>query len=376
MPIVHVPLGERSYNIHIEDNALARLAESDGVLAAFDEIAILSNDAVAPLCAEPLAERLKCTGKRVLLFNAPAGEQSKSLEWTSRAYDALAEFNLSRKGVVVAVGGGVVGDWAGFVAATWLRGVAFVQVPTTLLAAVDSSVGGKVGVNHPRAKNLIGAFHQPISVVIDPQTLSTLPARELRAGLAEVIKYGVIADAEFFSWLEANMEAALQLDSGELEYIIKRSCELKAEVVGEDERESDAIGRRAILNYGHTVGHAIEATTHYGEYLHGEAIAVGMEVAARLAKHLDVCGNPDDLIARQTKLFQRTGLPTELPANLSFEKLYDAMLRDKKTRSGKLNFILPTKLGHVERVENISPNTLQHVMEKMKSEVIEEFASI
>jgi 3-dehydroquinate synthase len=366
MPIVSVPLAERSYQIHIENGALQRLVNEGEVLAPFDEIAILSNETVAPLYAEPLAEKLRATGKRVLLFNAPEGEKSKSLEWTSRAYDALAEWNLSRKGVIVAVGGGVVGDWAGFVAASWLRGVAFVQVPTTLLAAVDSSVGGKVGINHPRAKNLIGAFHQPIGVIIDPQTLSTLPSRELRAGLAEVIKYGVIADSEFFAWLEANIEAALNLDGEVLEKIIARSCELKAEVVGEDERESDAIGRRAILNYGHTVGHAIEATTHYGEYLHGEAIAIGMEVAARLARHLEVCENVDDLILRQTQLFQRAGLPTELPPDLNFEKLYDAMLRDKKTRSGKLNFILPTKLGHVERVENISPTAVQHVLEMMK----------
>ena len=365
MPTVHVPLAERSYDIHIENGALQRHVETEGVLSSFDEIAILSNETVAPLYAEPLAQQLQDTGKRVLVFNAPEGEQSKSLEWTSRAYDALAEFNLSRKGVVIAVGGGVVGDWAGFVAASWLRGVAFLQVPTTLLAAVDSSVGGKVGVNHPRAKNLIGALHQPIGVVIDPKTLSTLPPRELRAGLAEVIKYGVIADADFFAWLEENIETALQLENGVLERIIERSCQLKAEVVSEDERESDAIGRRAILNYGHTVGHAIEATTQYGEYLHGEAIAIGMEVAARLAKYLDICENADDLISRQTKLFQRAGLPTQLPANLNFEKLYDAMLRDKKTRSGKLNFILPTKLGHVERVEGVPPSAVQQVLETM-----------
>jgi 3-dehydroquinate synthase len=368
MPIVPVPLAERSYEIFIENDALQRLVIKDGVLASFGEVAILSNETVAPLYAEPLAESLRAAGKRVLLFNAPEGEQSKSLEWTSRAYGALAEFNLSRKGVVVAVGGGVVGDWAGFVAATWLRGVAFVQAPTTLLAAVDSSVGGKVGVNHPRAKNLIGAFHQPIAVVIDPQTLSTLPPRELHAGLAEVIKYGVIADSQFFGWLEENIGAALQLDSTVLERILARSCELKAEVVGEDERESDAIGRRAILNYGHTVGHAIEAVTSYGEYLHGEAIAIGMEVAARLAKYLEICENADDLIARQTALFQRAGLPTQLPENLDFGKLYDAMLRDKKTRSGKLNFILPTKLGHVERVEGVSPTAVQHVLEMMRDE--------
>lgn len=364
MPIVHVPLGERAYDIVIQSGALRGLAQS-AVLAPFDEVAVLSNETVAPLYAEQLVNELETAGKRVLLFKAPDGETSKSLEWTSRAYDALAEFNLTRRGVLIAVGGGVVGDWSGFIAATWLRGVAFLQVPTTLLAMVDSSVGGKVGINHSRAKNLIGAFHQPIGVVIDPTVLRTLPSRELCAGLAEVIKYGVIADAEFFEWLEQHIEAALQLDASTLEHIIQRSCEIKAEVVGEDERESDVIGRRAILNYGHTVGHAIEATTHYGEYLHGEAIAIGMEVAARLAKHLQICEDADDLITRQSTLFQRAGLPTQRPENLDFHKLLDAMLRDKKTRSGKLNFILPTKLGHVERVEGVSPSTLQEVLGRM-----------
>jgi 3-dehydroquinate synthase len=364
MPTVHVPLGERSYNIIIEQGSLTALAAPDNTaLAPFAELAILTNETVEPLYARSLANSLEAAGKRVLVVSAPEGEGAKNLEWTSRAYDALAEFNLSRKGAVVAVGGGVVGDWAGFVAATWLRGVAFVQVPTTLLAMVDSSVGGKVGVNHPRAKNLIGAFHQPATVLIDPACLATLPPRELRAGLAEVIKYGVIADADFFAWLEENIEKALELDEAVLEKIIARSCELKAEVVGEDERESDAIGRRAILNYGHTVGHAIEAVTAYGQYLHGEAIAIGMEAAARLAKHLDICENVDDLIQRQTALFKRAGLPTKLPPDLKFDQLYGAMLLDKKTRGGKLNFQLPTKLGHIEKVEGVSPDTVRFVLE-------------
>ena len=202
---IKVPLGERSYEIVIESGALQKCG------AAWpDELAVLSNEAVAPLYADMLAARLK-TSHRVVQFNAPVGEAYKSLDWTSRAYDALAENRFTRRGAVVAVGGGVVGDWAGFVAATWMRGVPFIQVPTTLLAMVDSSVGGKTGVNHPRAKNLIGAFHQPDEVIIDPLCLQTLPPRELRAGLAEVIKYGVIADADFFAWLEENLDAALQL---------------------------------------------------------------------------------------------------------------------------------------------------------------------
>lgn len=366
MPTVHVALAERSYDIQISSGAMAHLAAAE-VLAPFSEIAILSNETVAPLYAEKLSADLNAAGKRVLLFNAPEGETSKSLEWTNRAYDALAEFNLSRRGVVVAVGGGVVGDWAGFVAASWMRGVAFLQVPTTLLSMVDSSVGGKVGINHPRAKNLIGAFHQPIGVLIDPQTLSTLPPREVRAGLAEVIKYGVIADADFFSWLEMNIESALALEPRTMEKIIARSCELKAEVVGEDERESDAIGRRATLNYGHTIGHAIEANTAYGEYLHGEAIAIGMTAAAHLAHALGICKESQTLIERQTALFHRAGLPTQMPETLGFARLWDAMLLDKKSREGNVNFQLPTRLGHIEKVESVSPSAVESALEAMKT---------
>lgn len=369
MPQVHVSLAERSYDILIENGALTRLLDFP-LLASFSEIVVLSNETVAPIYAERICDDLRAAGKRVLLFNAPEGEKSKSLEWMSRAYDAIAEFNLSRRGLVIAVGGGVVGDWAGFVAASWMRGVAFMQIPTTLLAAVDSSVGGKVGINHPRAKNLIGAFHQPIGVLIDPQTLSTLPIREVRAGLAEVIKYGVIADAEFFAWLEMNIESALELEPKTLEHIIRRSCEIKAEVVGQDERESDAIGRRAILNYGHTIGHAIEANTAYGEFLHGEAIAIGMTAAAHLAKVLNVCTDVDDLILRQTRLFERTGLPTQMPEGMDFIRLWDAMLLDKKSRDGKVNFLLPTKLGNVERVEGVPPTAVESALESMRSALV------
>lgn len=366
MPQVHVSLQERSYDICIENGALCRLPDFPA-LTSFSEIVVLSNETVAPIYAEKICADLRAGGKRVLLFCAPEGETSKSLEWTSRAYDALAQFNLSRRGLVIAVGGGVVGDWAGFVAASWMRGVAFMQIPTTLLSMVDSSVGGKVGINHPRAKNLIGAFHQPIGVLIDPHTLSTLPLREVRAGMAEVIKNGVIADAGFFNWLETNIENALQLEPKTLEHIITRSCEIKAEVVGEDERESDAIGRRAILNYGHTIGHAIEANTAYGTWLHGEAIAIGMTAAAHLAKMLQVCSDVDDLVARQTRLFERAGLPTQMPPDLDFVKLWDAMLLDKKSREGKVNFLLPTRLGIVEKVEGVPPSAVEAALKSMRS---------
>ena len=358
---IKVPLGERSYDIKIEAGALQNCGEHWP-----SELALLSNETVAPLYADKLAARLQNgnAAPRILQFNAPAGEAYKSLDWTSRAYDALAEKRFTRRGALVAVGGGVVGDWAGFVAATWMRGVPFIQVPTTLLAMVDSSVGGKTGVNHERAKNLIGAFHQPQEVIIDPLCLQTLPPRELRAGLAEVIKYGVIADAEFFAWLEENLDAALNLDSDALEKIIARSCQIKAEVVGEDERESDAIGRRAILNYGHTAGHAFEAIGAYGELLHGEAIAIGMTVAARLSKILGTISQneADDLIARQTRLFERAQLPTQVPPQMKEDEIFAAMALDKKSRGAALNFILPTKIGHVEKFADVPPEAVKQAL--------------
>jgi len=360
VPTITVPLQERSYDILVEPGALRQIVSLLESLPLPEEIAVLSNTTVAKLYADDLSARLKASdatqaARRVLQFNAPDGEQFKNLGWTSHAYDALAEFGLTRRGVILAVGGGVVGDWAGFVAATWMRGIPFIQVPTTLLAMVDSSVGGKTGVNHARAKNLIGAFHQPARVVIDPECLRTLPPRELSAGLAEVIKYGVIADAAFFAWLEENIDAALHLDMEVLGHIITRSCEIKAEVVGEDERESDAVGRRATLNYGHTVGHAVEAITAYGQVLHGEAISIGMTVAARLASQLGICdaATGRDLSERQTRLFQRAGLPTTLPAGCDFDRLWEAMTLDKKARGNQINFILPTAIGDVTRVDNV-----------------------
>jgi 3-dehydroquinate synthase len=360
MPTLSVPLGERSYPIQIERGALQHLDAA----ALPREVALLSNTTVAPLYAAPLAEKLSNVGAKVISFDAPEGETAKSLEVVSQAYDALADGGLTRRGALIAVGGGVVGDLAGFVAATWMRGIDFIQIPTTLLAMVDSSVGGKTGVNHPRAKNLIGAFHQPTRVIIDPDCLRTLPPRELRAGLAEVIKYGVIADAEFFAWLEENIEAALALDADVLEHIIARSCQIKADVVGEDERESDASGKRATLNYGHTSGHAFEATTRYGELLHGEAIAIGMTVAARLALALGTIEASEgrDLLERQTALFERAGLPTQTPP-IPFEMLWGAMTLDKKSRGNAVNFILPTRLGDVQLFPAIAPDSVRAALQ-------------
>ena len=351
---VPVSLGERSYSIRIEAGALQTLVGLPP--AAFPgEIALISNATVAPLVTDALVRQLEARGQRVIRFDMGEGEKYKTLDTAAHAFDALAEVGFSRKGAVWAVGGGVTGDLAGFVAATWMRGVSFVQVPTTLLAMVDSSVGGKTGVNHPRAKNLLGAFWQPVGVLIDPTCLRTLPPRELGAGLAEVIKYGVIADADFFGWLEVNLGAILDGDADATAYAIQRSCEIKADVVGEDERESDSVGRRATLNYGHTFGHALEALKvgdERGTFLHGEAIAVGMTVEARLGIELGTIDANEgrELVARQTRLFERAGLPTQTP-ELDFEAAWRAMTLDKKNRGVGINFIVPSKLGEVVRVQ-------------------------
>jgi 3-dehydroquinate synthase len=357
---ITVPLGERSYPIFIESGALQAL-DNLPEAAISGEVAIFSNPTIAPLYADPLHTRLEERGQRITRFDMGDGEAYKSLDTATKAFDVLADSSFSRKGAIWAVGGGVTGDLTGFVAATWMRGVSFVQVPTTLLAMVDSSVGGKTGVNHPRAKNLLGAFWQPVAVVIDPNCLKTLPKREFAAGLAEVIKYGVIADSEFFGWLEENLDAVLKLDNDALKYIIARSCQIKADVVGEDERESDSVGRRAILNYGHTAGHAFEATTAYGQLLHGEAIAIGMTVAARLATTLGTIDKSEgeDLLRRQTILFERAGLPTQTPVDSDFEQLWNAMTLDKKNRGDGVNFVLPSRIGDIIKAPKVEKNAVK-----------------
>ena len=362
--IVTVPLAERTYPIHVQSGALSSLpALPDAALPG--EIALLSNASVAPLYADRLSAQLEGLGQRVIRFDMGDGEQFKSLATLEAAFDALAGARFSRRGCVWALGGGVTGDLSGFVAACWMRGVSWVQVPTTLLAMVDSSVGGKTGVNHPRAKNLLGAFWQPQAVIIDPDCLQTLPPRQLRAGLAEVIKYGVIEDADFFGWLEANLDDVLALQPEAIAHVIARSCEIKALVVGQDERESDSVGRRAILNYGHTVGHALEAVGEYGALLHGEAIAIGMNVEANLAMQLGTISHVEgaDLLKRQTALFARCDLPTRVPQGLNWPDLWAAIALDKKNRGASVNFILPNKLGEMVKIENVSEAAVKKAVE-------------
>jgi 3-dehydroquinate synthase len=327
-----VELGDRSYPIIIGRGLLGGGFDLSQYVRGEDCL-VVSNDTVAPLYFDRLLPNLE--GRSVSSINLPDGEAYKTLATMATILDKLVGAGAGRDTTVMALGGGVVGDIAGFAAACYMRGVNFIQVPTTLLAQVDSSVGGKTGVNHEQGKNLIGAFHQPQIVLIDTDTLLTLPDRELRAGLAEVIKYGAICDADFFAWLEANMDSLLQRDPGALAHAIRRSCELKAEVVAEDEREA---GRRAILNFGHTFGHAIENCVGYGEWLHGEAVAAGMVMAAELS-HLSA-GDAD----RLRDLIARAGLPTAPPA-LGASRFVEAMSRDKKVQKKQLRFVLLQQLG-------------------------------
>jgi 3-dehydroquinate synthase len=336
MERLRIELGERSYPILIGPGLLDDATLVGEAVAARD-VLVVSNTTVAPLYLARLEHGLR--GKRVAAAVLPDGEQYKTLETVARVFDALVERRMNRDACVVALGGGVVGDMAGFAAACYQRGVDYVQVPTTLLAQVDSSVGGKTGVNHPGGKNLIGAFHQPRSVISDTGTLRTLPPRELRAGLAEVIKYGLIADPGFLGWIESNLEALLALEAGALAHAIRRSCELKAEIVAEDEREH---GRRALLNLGHTFGHAIETAAGYGEWLHGEAVGAGMLIAADLSCRLGWLEAAD--VERVRALLVRAGLPTQAPS-IGAARALELMGMDKKVLAGRIRLVLLRRLG-------------------------------
>lgn len=348
---VHVNLGARSYDIEIVSDRLNTCAEAIESWTASRQFsgrtALIVTDAHVRAPHGDLVESsLRDAGWQTQMTVVAPGEQTKALSVVSGIYDDLVAMRADRQTVVVAVGGGVVGDLAGFVAATYTRGVPFVQIPTTLLAQVDSSVGGKVGVNHEQGKNLIGAFHQPLGVFIDTSLLSTLPARDYRSGLAEVIKYGVILDEEFFAYLEKNIDGLNERSADVLRHVIARSCELKALVVEQDEEERT--GRRAVLNYGHTFAHAYEALCGYGELTHGEAVAIGMVDAARLAERRGMVGS--SLVNRQLALTEAVGLPTALPTGTKFsaDDVLGRMKLDKKTVAGQLRFVLPTRLGHVE----------------------------
>ena len=338
MQVVSVALAERSYPIHIGSDLLG-----DASLYAphvkEKRVAVVSNNIVAPLYLERVRRALAQAGAQSVPVLVDDGQQAKSWQTLDRVIDALLAARLGRDSLIVALGGGVVGDLAGFAAAVYQRGLPFIQVPTTLLAQVDSSVGGKTAINHARGKNMVGAFHQPVAVIADVATLDTLPERELRAGIAEVIKHGLILDLPFVAWLEENIGKLTARDRAALEYAVRRSCELKAQIVAGDEREA---GLRAVLNFGHTFGHAIETGAGYGQWLHGEAVGTGMVMAAELSMRAGTLSRED--AGRVKRLIADAGLPMRGP-NLGAERYLELMQVDKKSAAGKVRFILLDGLG-------------------------------
>ncbi|HEV8517685.1 MAG TPA: 3-dehydroquinate synthase [Burkholderiales bacterium] len=339
MQTVRVALADRSYPIYIGERLLAR-AELLIQHMPQRRAALITDSVVAPLYLEAFARTLAAAGVNVTSVVVPTGEQHKDWGTLNTIFDALLANRCERKTTLIALGGGVIGDLTGFAAATYLRGVPFIQVPTTLLAQVDSSVGGKTAINHPQGKNMIGAFYQPLAVLADTTTLNSLPQREVSAGLAEVIKYGLIRDSAFFAWLESNVDALIARDAAALAYAIQRSCENKAEVVAADEREES--GARAQLNLGHTFGHAIEAGLGFGVWLHGEAVAAGMVIAARVSQHMGLIRA--DEVARIETLLERARLPIAAP-DLGLARYMQLMGTDKKVEGGKIRFILLRGIG-------------------------------
>ena len=353
METLRVELGSRSYPILIGQGLLGERSLFEQHLQARD-LLVVSNTVVAPLYLDSLETSLR--PRRVVATILPDGESHKTLANVARILDVLVANRFGRDCAVIALGGGVVGDMAGFAAATYQRGVAFVQVPTTLLAQVDSSVGGKTGVNHPGGKNLIGSFHQPVAVVADTSTLTTLPPRELRAGLAEVIKCGLICDAGFFAWLEAHIDALLAGDAAALAHVIRRSCEIKAEIVGRDEREQ---GDRALLNLGHTFGHAVESATGYKEWLHGEAIGAGLVMAACMSRESGSLTS--DELDRVMRLVARAGLPTHV-SNVKPDAALELMRIDKKVKAGRIRLVLLRGIGSAFVTADYGEPALRHTL--------------
>ncbi|PSN20347.1 3-dehydroquinate synthase [filamentous cyanobacterium CCP5] len=367
--VVSISLPQLAYDVIIAAGGLSFLGQwlSAGEvppLTAPRKLLVVSNPTVFQIYGPTLIESLTQAGFEVSTCLLPDGEQYKTLESVQTIYDAALQHRLERRSAMVALGGGVIGDMTGFAAATWLRGIPFVQVPTSLLAMVDASIGGKTGVNHPQGKNLIGAFHQPKLVLIDPQVLETLPVREFRAGMAEVIKYGIIWDQELF----AALESAPQLDRYEalseslLHKILTRSCQAKADVVSQDEKEA---GLRAILNYGHTIGHAIESLTGYSRINHGEAVAMGMAAAGWIAEKMDLW--KADHHHRQLALIQKTNLPTAIPGDLDDEVVLRLLQTDKKVKSGRVRFILPAAIGRATITDQVSSEIIRQVLQQLKA---------
>lgn len=358
MQKVRVELADRSYDISVGSNVLEGLGDNLKSFGLSPKMAIVSNPTVFSLYGERISDSIKKAGFDLLTVIIPDGEEYKDLLWLQHIYDELLMRKLDRLSALIALGGGVIGDITGFAASTYMRGISYIQVPTTLLAQVDSSVGGKTGVNHKLGKNMIGTFWQPKLVWIDVETLKTLPKRELLAGLAEVIKYGVIHDKKLFDFLDINRQEILNLDNNVLIHIIKRSCDIKAGVVSKDERES---GLRAILNYGHTIGHAIETATEYKRYLHGEAVAIGMCIEARLSQMLDFVDR--DQVFRIKGIIDSYGLPSEMPADIDMNSILSSIKLDKKAVAGELKFILPEKIGRVRIQKGVTEKSIRELLQ-------------
>ena len=351
MKTLHVDLANRSYPIYIGTNLLEQKALFEPHLKSSTTVFIVSNTTVAPLYAKTLLNTLSQLGKTVRLLELPDGESFKDWQHLQLIFDELLAHGADRQSMIIALGGGVVGDMAGFGAASFMRGIRFIQVPTSLLAQVDSSVGGKTGINHPLGKNMIGAFHQPVAVIADLNTLRTLPSRELSAGLAEVIKHGAIADADFLDWIEANTSALLACDTDAMAHAVLRSCEIKSAVVSADEREG---GIRATLNFGHTFGHAIESGLGYGEWLHGEAVGCGMVMAADLSVRLGHIGQAD--AQRLKRIIESMHLPIA-PPKLGAERFMELMQVDKKTEAGQIRYITLGSIG-AARIQQVPDATV------------------
>ena len=367
--VISVPLPQNAYRIVLQSGGLqsiGRCLKEDELVspALGQKILVVSNPAIWKLYGQTVSNSLVQAGFEVAHCILPAGERYKTLRSVEKIFDCALAHRLERSSTLLALGGGVIGDMTGFAAASWLRGIAVVQVPTTLLAMVDASVGGKTGVNHPKGKNLIGAFHQPRLVFIDPETLNTLPRREFRAGMAEVIKYGVIWDVDLFEQLEQakQIDQRRSFSSGLLQEIVRRSCQAKADVVSQDEKES---GLRAILNYGHTIGHGIESLTHYRTFNHGEGVGLGMVAVGEIAVQLGLWSQ--DCAERQYRLIQKAGLPTHLPKTFATEAVLEMLSSDKKVKAGRVRFILPSQIGKVEITDQVPDAAILAAVQKMQA---------
>jgi 3-dehydroquinate synthase len=377
--VIRVDIPEQSYDIAIallpdaiaskkQENLAAGGLDDLGVwmsrLKLGKKVLVVSNPVIFKKYGKRAIAALELVGYDVQTCLLPAGERYKTLKSLQKIYDIALQNRLERTSTMVALGGGVIGDMTGFAAATWLRGINVVQVPTSLLAMVDSSVGGKTGVNHPQGKNLIGAFHQPRFVLIDPSVLKTLPPREFRAGMAEVIKYGIIWDEQLFNKLEQSkrLDQLRYLDEELLQIILSGSCQAKADVVSKDEKEA---GLRAILNYGHTIGHAVESLTGYKLVNHGEAVAIGMVAAGQIALQLKMWNAVD--AERQDALIQKAGLPIQLPAGVDIEAIIDTLQTDKKVKDGKVRFVLPTQIGAVTVTDQVPADVIRQVLQQMQA---------